>query len=428
MGVVRGDAGQNGGHPDVPSGEGVAGGPGIRMLLAILRTDRADEVIGADAPPGTHVAVLALGDLVPRLIRFQAVHRELPFGGIGMEVPLPCRPPFIVVRGEPEFRIGPLHMGPGKGRELLRGEEYLLAGPAAFEGHVGHDRVGDIMAGGADELPLVIAAVEGRMIRRVVDKDIGKGAAPLICRADEVLSPPIFRIEEVGRNVVEIKRSAAEQLDHGGDQHICQVGFIGSILGAVLRRILRTVLFVPVGGPFVPFALPLIGRLVEGIVEAVTEGALDAVVILSRHGRGVELAVSAGAAVQPPLGKVAPQTDVNGIGVPKGVDGVLGRHGEAGKHERIPGGVPHHGPLPRLEDIVFGIIRTPPKILVRLHLIPGRQAGAVTRVAGGGALQGRLLSRLGSRHPDQRVIPYRKAVTDRRRGGGQDARNRNCHR
>ena len=52
-------------------------------------------------------------------------------------------------------------MGPGKGGQFFRGENYLVTGLGICLRQVGHDRVRDVVAGIADEFTLVVAAVQG---------------------------------------------------------------------------------------------------------------------------------------------------------------------------------------------------------------------------------------------------------------------------
>ncbi len=181
----------------------------LGVFRAFGRTVRNALLVAAHALIVTHVAVLAFGDLVVRVVGIEE-------GGI--ELPLALASALLPVGREHELREGALHVEVGTGGVQFSGKR--LRRVAA---QVGQHRVRHVVAGGAHVLALVVAAVE----HLVPCRRVGEGSALGTVGAYEVLARTVLGIGRAERAVGRVVERCGVKERYGCRQAL--VRYIGGI-------------------------------------------------------------------------------------------------------------------------------------------------------------------------------------------------------
>ncbi|MGD2159437.1 MAG: hypothetical protein PVG32_21350 [Anaerolineales bacterium] len=189
-GVVVGRAGHRAGQhsrdPGVAPGQVVQGLATVGVLDALAGTQGYPFLVGAPPDDITHMAVLAHADVVAWIGSSKGVWRERSD---------PRSATLLTVRREHELREGALHMEVGRSGVQFCGERLRR-----ICAQISQDRVGDVVAGAAEEFALVIAAVE----HLVPGSGVGEGGAFFRVRTDEVLPRTVLGVTN-GRQVASEK-------------------------------------------------------------------------------------------------------------------------------------------------------------------------------------------------------------------------------
>ena len=213
----------------------------------------------------------------------------------------------------------------------ISGVHFGRQGIRRVRAEIGQHRVGHIMAGRADKLALVVAAVAHIVIGR---GGVGEGSAFGIAvrRVHEHLSAGVFGVGGADRPVVGVKSRLIHEGQHGADQRVGHHRVAG-------RGLRQRADLVPIVRPFRPFANTGKGVGIKRIHHRMAHRAVDAVIIAAGHERGIG---RIGAALQPAFGKVATEAKVGGVGCAEGPNRILRGDGHGSPEQGIARGLGHH--------------------------------------------------------------------------------------